>query len=282
MFEKVSKFHPDKIADRIAGALVDLTYLKDNTSKVAIEVLIGHGKVFIINETSCHLTLKEVKQVVYRICEGYIEVEYREVAQDIELAKNQKDEIRCGDNGIFKGIPISKEESALASMTSYFDKVFPSDGKYIVDANTSTLVICQSKASENNIMKKLPTNFLNLLEIKNVTINPLGYWTGGTNVDSGATNRKLGSDLGGSVTGGGLHGKDISKADVSVNIYCFLKAQELNTEVTGYCAIGDTNVKIIINNEVKLVSYKEIINRAQDYITKLGGFEKLAEYGLIQ
>lgn len=52
-------------------------------------------------------------------------------------------------------------------------------------------------------------------------INPLGDWTGGTDVDSGATNRKLGSDMGRAVTGGGLHGKDLSKADVSVNIYAF-------------------------------------------------------------
>ena len=34
------------------------------------------------------------------------------------------------------------------------------------------------------------------------------------------------SDKGDSMTGGGLHGKDLSKADVSVNIYAFLKAQE--------------------------------------------------------
>ena len=37
-------------------------------------------------------------------------------------------------------------------------------------------------------------------------------------MDSGAANRKLGSDIGDSVTGGELHGKDLSKADVSVNI----------------------------------------------------------------
>ena len=54
---------------------------------------------------------------------------------------------------------------------------------------------------------------------KNVSINPLGDWTGGLNVDTGATNRKLGSDMAQSVQGpGGLHGKDLSKADVSVNI----------------------------------------------------------------
>ena len=49
-------------------------------------------------------------------------------------------------------------------------------------------------------------------QYKRATINPLGGdWTGGTNVDSGATNRKLGSDMAQSVTGGGLHGKGLIK-----------------------------------------------------------------------
>ena len=41
MFEKVNPAHPDKVADRIAGALVDLAYQKENNPKIAIEVLIG-------------------------------------------------------------------------------------------------------------------------------------------------------------------------------------------------------------------------------------------------
>ena len=45
-------------------------------------------------------------------------------------------------------------------------------------------------------------------------------------MDTGATNRKLGSDMADSVTDGGLHGKDLSKADVSVIIWAWLKAQE--------------------------------------------------------
>ena len=42
MFEKVNPSHPDKVADRIAGALVDLAYAHQENPKVAIEVLIGH------------------------------------------------------------------------------------------------------------------------------------------------------------------------------------------------------------------------------------------------
>lgn len=43
MFEKVNPSHPDKVADRIAGAVVDIAYETQIDPKVAVEVLIGHG-----------------------------------------------------------------------------------------------------------------------------------------------------------------------------------------------------------------------------------------------
>ena len=43
MYEKVNPQHPDKTADRIAGALVDLAYTKEKNPRVAVEVLLGHG-----------------------------------------------------------------------------------------------------------------------------------------------------------------------------------------------------------------------------------------------
>ena len=52
MIEKVNPKHPDKIADRIAGAIVDLAYKLEKEPKVAVEVLIGHGKCHVIIETS--------------------------------------------------------------------------------------------------------------------------------------------------------------------------------------------------------------------------------------
>ena len=55
MFEKVNPAHPDKVADRIAGAMVDLAYRKNNQPKIAVEVLIGHGVCHIITETSISL-----------------------------------------------------------------------------------------------------------------------------------------------------------------------------------------------------------------------------------
>ena len=106
----------------------------------------------------------------------------------------------------------------------------------------------------------------------NAIINPLGEWTGGTDVDTGATNRKLGSDMADSVTGGGLHGKDLSKADVSVNIYAFRKAQITGKPVELCCAIGDETIDGR--------PYAEIVEEAREYIKALGGFEKFAEWGL--
>jgi S-adenosylmethionine synthetase len=104
-------------------------------------------------------------------------------------------------------------------------------------------------------------------------INPLGPWVGGIDVDTGATNRKLGSDMGRGVTGGGLHGKDLSKADVSVNIYAYLKAQEIGVPVEISLAIGD--------DMVDGKPYSEIVKIAGDFIKSKGGFEKFAEWGLI-
>ena len=53
MFEKVNPMHPDKVCDRIAGAIVDLAYAEQRTPKVAIEVLIGHQQCNIICESLC-------------------------------------------------------------------------------------------------------------------------------------------------------------------------------------------------------------------------------------
>ena len=260
MIEKVNMAHPDKVADRIAGALVDLAYKKNNNPKIAVEVLIGHGVCHIVAETSVKFKRSEVKQRVERIA-GKLKVDFVQVPQDIHLASNQNGSIRCGDNGIFKGMPLTDEQKNLSTIARMIYGTYGSDGKYILDGKK--LIICQSNASADHIAYFYP----------NAIINPLGDWTGGTDVDTGATNRKLGSDMADSVTGGGLHGKDLSKADVSVNIYAFLKAQEIGEEVNLCCAIGDT--------EIDGKPYSEIVKIARDYIESVGGFEKFAEWGLV-
>lgn len=259
MIEKVNPCHPDKIADRIAGALVDLAYRQTDNPRIAVEVLIGHGICHIIAETSIHLDVEDVGYAVERIA-GRIYVEYTEFPQDTHLANNQTKSIRCGDNGIFKGMPLTKEQKELSKIGRGIYAKYPTDGKYILD--NTRLIICQSNASHEDLRILYP----------NAETNPLGDWTGGTDVDTGATNRKLGSDMADSVTGGGLHGKDLSKADVSVNIYAFLKAQKTGAAVDLCCAIGDD----FIDGR----PYSEIVEKAKQYIDNIGGFEKFAEWGL--
>ena len=259
MIEKVNMAHPDKISDRIAGAIVDLAYSKEENPKIAVEVLIGHGKCHIIAETSVKLKKSKVKAIVKRIA-GDVKVDFVQVPQDVHLAANQDGKIRCGDNGIFKGVPLTKEQKRLSEIARNIYSKYPYDGKYILDGKK--LIICQSNAKTEDLQKMYP----------NAIINPLGEWTGGSDVDTGCTCRKLGSDMADSVTGGGLHGKDISKADVSVNIYAFLKAQETGKTVKLCCAIGDETIDGR--------PYEEIVQIAKDYIKSVGGFEAFACWGL--
>lgn len=265
MYEKVSPEHPDKLCDRIAGALVDYAYTQEENPRIAVEVLIGHGECMIITETSVKIPTEFVKDTVNRIA-GKVNVNYVECEQDVFLADNQAESIRCGDNGIFTGSPITEEQRELTEIASNLYDRFHSDGKYIRvnDGINDKLIICQSKA----MIGELRNDYLD------ATINPLGYWTGGTDVDCGATNRKLGSDMGDGVTGGGLHGKDLSKADLSVNIFAHIMAQQLGKPVKLSCAIGD--------KEVDGVPYSDIVQFAREYITAIGGFEKFAEWGLIR
>ena len=241
MFEKVNPSHPDKIADRIAGAIVDLAYKQQKNPRIAVEVLIGHRVCTIIAETSVLIPEQDVIRAVRRIA-GDVHVNIRQVPQDAMLADNQSRGLRCGDNGIFKGVPVTTEQKALCKIARRLYRAYPYDGKYILD--DCRLIICQSNACSKDIRRVFPQ----------AEINPLGDWKGGTNVDTGATN--------------------LSKADVSVNIYAWLKAQAAGKPVEISCAIGD--------GEVDGLPYSLIVALARDYISELGGFEKFAEWGLLR
>lgn len=263
MIEKVNPQHPDKVADRIAGAIVDLAYTKNENPKIAVEVLLGHGECNIIVESSETFEPLDIQLIVDRIA-GPMTTRFHQVPQDVHLAGNQAEQVRCGDNGIFKGVPLTAEEIRMSTIARNIYSLCPHDGKYILD--NDRLIICQSNAN-SAVLAKAYWNAK-----PKVIVNPLGDWTGGPDVDSGATNRKLGSDMAQSVTGGGLHGKDLSKADVSVNIYAFLKAQETGKVQEFCCAIGD--------DTIDGRPYSEIVDIARDYIQRIGGFEKFAEWGL--
>ena len=96
MIEKVNPSHPDKVADRIAGAIVDLAYKKNERPQIAVEVLIGHGLCTIIIESSIDFekedNLKEIEKIVRRITGEALTIHVVSVKQDSHLSNNQSEE----------------------------------------------------------------------------------------------------------------------------------------------------------------------------------------------
>lgn len=319
MFEKVNAGHPDKMADRLAGAVVDLVYeraggLTKANPRVACEVMAGHGRVDVQIETSLgrlDLRADDLDPLIHRLFGERVEGNVLIAPQDAHLSDNQTRGLCAGDNGIFKGVPPTYEQKLLTAFAESLYERWPYDGKYIIDNTHFTvdgtrddgkhgwvscdLTICQSHATEDEIRKHLdmlkPKYFKECPDVDfnfhfpKLHINPLGPWTGGIDVDCGCTNRKLGSDMGDGVTGGGLMGKDLSKADVSVNIVCYLKAVASGQVVTAICSIGDESVTFTYaDGRRETERFADIVEQARQYIlTDCGGsFERFAEWGLIR
>ena len=157
--EKVSMAHPDKVADRIAGALVDYCYAMDinNAPKCAFEVLIGHGRCTITGETSVHIPTWFVKDTVRRISKERIRTKYIEVPQDKHLAANQEKEFRCGDNGVFAGYPMPKVHKIATEICQDLYEKAPYDGKIVLELKKDVdnmLVQRTQRRPESRISKR--------------------------------------------------------------------------------------------------------------------------------
>lgn len=295
MFEKVSPSHPDKLADRLAGAIVDLAYERSEggflhgNPRIAVEVLAGHNRVDVQIETSLgrlDLRADDLDPLIHRLFGERVVGNVLIAPQDPHLSENQTRGLRAADNGIFRGCPPTEEQRVLTAIAATIYGSIPYDGKYIIEQRDGQwdLTVCQSHLSR----EQEPELRQMLKEAYNVhlpTINPLGPWTGGIDVDCGCTNRKLGSDMGDGVTGGGLMGKDLSKGDVSINIVCFLKAVQSGQVVTAICSIGDEYVTFTYaDGRRETERFADIVEQARLYImTDCGGsFEKFSEWGLIR
>ena len=287
--EVVSPMHPDKIADRIAGSLVDYCYSVTDNPRCAFEVMIGHGHCDIIGESSVDVPFSVADDIVLMITDDpHVAVSLRIYKQDANLAKAQAGTPVAGDNGIFYGHYFRQTSlhRNLKSMVGLLYDCYPYDGKVVSDGKSCT--VCWSKIDSSD---ELVVRNINKIFRAPVGINPIGDWTGGVDVDTGLTGRKLANDFYGieaPLGGGNMHGKDLTKADVTMNIMCYLAAQELQEDVVASVSIGDdtyTIVPVRDNRMGKKVSvsdtYVNAMSTARDYIDKLGGFEKLVEWGLV-
>ena len=226
--ESVSPGHPDKLCDQISDAILDAYLSEDPNSRVAIEAVGGHGKVFVVGEVTSSATV-DVEPIVKRIA-GDVEIEHRIVRQSPEIAHGV-DTGGAGDQGIMVGYACDETpeylplETVLArQLNQYLYEKWPNDGKTQVtlrDKNIESVVASFQHAKkselETAVKSWLETTGLNGNAI--IHANPAGDWDqGGFDADTGLTGRKLIVDNYGPqipIGGGCFSGKDPSKVDRS-------------------------------------------------------------------
>ena len=226
--ESVSPRHPDKLCDQISDAILDAYLAQDPSSRVAVEAVGGHGKVFVVGEVTSHAKV-EIEPIVRRLSPG-VEIEVRIVAQSPEIASGV-DTGGAGDQGIMVGYACNETPELLPlevvlsrNLNQYLYKKWPYDGKTQVtlrDGEITALVASFQNAPGDELRSAVEEWLKDRPQAADVAIhaNPAGDWQqGGFDADTGLTGRKLVVDNYGPsipIGGGCFSGKDPSKVDRS-------------------------------------------------------------------
>lgn len=229
--ESVSPKHPDKLCDQISDAILDAYLANDPDSRVAVEVVGGHGKVFVVGEVTSNADIK-IEPIVERLA-GDVECEVRLVKQSSEIA-NGVDSGGAGDQGIMVGYACNETEEYLPlevvlsrKLNQFLYDKWPYDGKTQVTLKDSELisVVASFQNADKAKLNEAVNSWLRQQKLTKVSdeltfhINPAGDWhIGGFDADTGLTGRKLVVDNYGPsvpIGGGCFSGKDASKVDRS-------------------------------------------------------------------
>ena len=238
--ESVSPHHPDKLCDRMSDAILDAYLARDARARVAVEVVGGHGKVFVTGEITS-MAHVQIEPLVRRIA-GEVEVEVRVARQSPEIAAGV-DTGGAGDQGIMVGYATRETPELLPlevvlarKLNQFLYKIWPYDGKTQVtvrgqdivtivasfqNAQTAELEAAVKDWASNHVADYTGARYFIKIRNANPTlhINPAGDWQiGGFDADAGLTGRKLVVDNYGPripIGGGCYSGKDPSKVDRS-------------------------------------------------------------------
>lgn len=228
--ECITPNHPDKICDRISDAILDECLRQDPESRVAVETMGGHGKIYITGELTTDAIL-DIPAIVLRTYGRQIDVTVNLVQQSNYIAQGV-DTGGAGDQGIMVGYACNEnpemipQELYLArSLCKEIFKVYPYDGKTQVTLENDNIktIVASFQNAPTIELKRIINGWLrvNSFSADNITLhcNPAGEWSvGGFDADAGVTGRKLVVDNYGPripIGGGAFSGKDSSKVDRS-------------------------------------------------------------------
>jgi S-adenosylmethionine synthetase len=225
--ECVSPRHPDKLCDRISDAVLDAYLTQDPKSRVAVESVGSHGKIFVTGEVTSRAENIDVKKIVEDIAGTGHDISIHIVAQSPEIAQGV-DVGGAGDQGIMTGYAtratptyMPKEYELARTLCQNVYEEFPYDGKtqVTIDGETGEIhsVVCSFQNAPQDALRKRVEAFIP--NAREYHINPAGDWNqGGFDADAGLTGRKIIVDNYGpevAVGGGAFSGKDPSKVDRS-------------------------------------------------------------------
>ena len=228
--ECITPNHPDKICDRISDAILDECLRQDPNSRVAVETMGGHGKVYITGEVTTNATL-DISSIVNKTYGQSIETTVNLVQQSNFISQGVNTG-GAGDQGIMVGYACNEnpemipQELYLArSLCKEIFKVYPYDGKTQITLENDTIrtIVASFQNAPTEELKRIINGWLrvNSYGNENITLhcNPAGEWSmGGFDADAGVTGRKLVVDNYGPripIGGGAFSGKDSSKVDRS-------------------------------------------------------------------
>ena len=235
--EAVSIAHPDKVCDQISDAILDACLAQDPFTRAAIEVVGGHGELWVVGElsTQAEIDVHALVQDTYQQC-GYtdsLDIRVTLDRQSNEIAQGV-DQEGAGDQGIMVGYACRETPEYLPLEVVLSRRlaraVGARDGKAqvtVADGLVRQVVTscCQSANYCDVAFAKQVADIITPYLPKDVALeevwkcNPNGAWSvGGFAADTGLTGRKLAVDNYGPhipVGGGCFSGKDATKVDRS-------------------------------------------------------------------
>ena len=258
--ECVTPYHPDKLCDRISDAILDACLEQDPMSRVAIEVMGGHGCIDITGE----LTTKAYVDMG-KIAKGLAGKNYGVKVNVVQQSPNIAggvDTGGAGDQGIMRGYACDENELMMPqeyylarSLAQFLFEKYPYDGKTQItlgEYGEITEIVSSFQNVEKSMLEKSAKEWIKVMDLKiimgrgaRILCNPAGDWElGSFDADTGVTGRKLIVDNYGpqvAIGGGAFSGKDATKVDRSAAYMARKIATDyLRTAKEG----GEKNIKV--------------------------------------